>query len=68
MAHIGEKRGSYRALVGTSERRRSPERSRHKWDGNIKMDLQEISLKSVDWIDLIQLWVLVCMVVNFWVL
>jgi hypothetical protein len=30
------------------------ERSRHRWEDNIKMDLKETGSGSVDWIDLIQ--------------
>jgi hypothetical protein len=61
---MGEKRGANRVLVGRPEGRRSSGRYKHRWDGNIKMDLQEIGLESVDWIDLAQLWILVCMVIN----
>jgi hypothetical protein len=37
----GEKRGAYRILVGRPEGRRPLGRPRHRWEGNIKMDLQE---------------------------
>jgi hypothetical protein len=36
---MGERRGSYRALVGKPEGRRPLERPRHRWGDNIKMDL-----------------------------
>jgi hypothetical protein len=39
-AHMGERRGSYRALVGKPEGRRPPERPRRRWEDNIKMDLR----------------------------
>ena len=29
-------------------------RPRHRWEDNIKMDLQEVSSESMDWIDLAQ--------------
>jgi hypothetical protein len=37
-----EKRGAYRILVGRQKRRRPLGRPRHRWDDNIKMDLQEV--------------------------
>jgi hypothetical protein len=39
---MGERRGAYRALVGTPEGRRALERLRHRWEDNIKMDLREV--------------------------
>jgi hypothetical protein len=36
-----ERRGIYRVLVGKSEGKRPLGRPRHKWEYNIKMDLQE---------------------------
>ena len=36
---MGEKRGTYRVLVGKTEGKRPPERPRRRWDDNIKMDL-----------------------------
>ena len=44
-----ERRGAYRVLVGKPEGRRPLERPRHRWDGNIEMDLRQ-----VDWVDLAQ--------------
>ena len=42
VARIGERRGIYRALVGNPEGKRSLGRSRHRWEDDIKMDLQEV--------------------------
>jgi hypothetical protein len=42
VAHIGERRGAYRALVGKSEGRRQLGRPRRRWEDNIKIDLQEV--------------------------
>jgi hypothetical protein len=42
VAHMGERRDAYRVLVGKHEGKRSLGRSRHRWDDNIKMDLQEL--------------------------
>jgi hypothetical protein len=43
-----ERRGAYRVLVGRPERKRPLGRSWYMWD-NIKMDIREIRLESVDW-------------------
>jgi len=39
---MGESRGVYRVLVGKPEEKRSLGRVRHRWEGNIKMYLQEV--------------------------
>ena len=41
-ARMRERRGVYRGLVGKSEGQRPLERPRRRWEGNIKMDLQEV--------------------------
>ena len=38
VAHMVEGRGEYRVLVG----KRALGRPRHRWEDNIKMDLQEV--------------------------
>jgi hypothetical protein len=38
VAHMGERRGAYRALVRKPEGRRPLGRPRHRWEDNIKMD------------------------------
>jgi hypothetical protein len=45
-------RGVYRGVVGKPEGKRPLEMPRHRWEDNIKMDLQEVLLGSMDWIDL----------------
>jgi hypothetical protein len=40
VAHIGERRGIYRILVGKPEGKRLLGRSRRRREDNIKMDLQ----------------------------
>jgi hypothetical protein len=50
---MGEKRSVCRLLVGKSEEKRLG-RPRRRWVDNIKMDLLEIGLSAVDWIDLAQ--------------
>jgi hypothetical protein len=47
---MGEVRGAYNILVRRSEGRRPLGRPRHRWEDNIKMDLQEIGFGNVDWI------------------
>jgi hypothetical protein len=52
VARMGEKRNAYRVLVGKPEEKRPLGRPRRRWVDNIKMDLSEIGLGGVDWIDL----------------
>jgi hypothetical protein len=42
VARMGEGRGVYRVLVGKPEGRRPLGRPRHRWEDNIKMDLQGV--------------------------
>ena len=53
-AHMGEGRGMHRVLVQKPEGRRPLGRPRHRWEDNIKMDLQEVGCEGVDWIELAQ--------------
>jgi hypothetical protein len=66
-----EKRNVYRLLVGKPEGKRPLGSLRCRWIDNIKMDLLEIGLNVVDWIDLAQdryRWrALVNLVMNLWV-
>ena len=39
---MGYNRGVYRVMVGKPEGKRPLGRSRHRWENNIKMDLQEV--------------------------
>jgi hypothetical protein len=39
---MGERRGVYRVLVGKPEGKRALGKPRHKWENNIKMDLQKV--------------------------
>ena len=51
---MGEGRGVYKVLVGKPEGRRPLGRLGHRWDDNIKMDLQEVGCECMDWIDVVQ--------------
>jgi hypothetical protein len=46
-----ERSGTYRVLVGTPKGKRPIGRPRHRWEDNIKIDLQEM-VWGMDWIDL----------------
>jgi hypothetical protein len=51
---MGEKRNTYRLLVGKPEGKRPLGRRRRKWVDIIRMDLGEVGLGDVDWIGLAQ--------------
>ena len=54
VARMGERRGMYRILVGKPEGKSPRGRPRHRWEDNIKMDLQEVGCGGIDWIELAQ--------------
>ncbi len=51
---MGERRGIYMVLVGKPKGKRPLRRPRHRWENNIKMDLQEVGCGGMDWIELAQ--------------
>jgi len=51
---MGEERVVYRVLVGKLEGKRPPERPSRRWEGNIKMDLQEVECGGMERIELVQ--------------
>ena len=51
---MGEERVLYWVLVGKPEGRRLLGRTRRRWVGNIRMDIQEVGCRYVDWIGLDQ--------------
>jgi len=65
---VGEER-HIQGFVGQLEGKRPLGRPRHKWEDNIKMDLQEVGCGGMDWIELAQdrdrLQALVNKVMNF---
>jgi hypothetical protein len=68
VACMGERRGIYRFFVGRPEGKRLLERPRCRWKFNIKMDLREIKIDGVNWIQLaydrVHWWAFVNMVMN----
>jgi hypothetical protein len=65
---MGEGRGVHRVLVGKPEVNRPLWRPRHRWEDNIKIDLQEMGWGCGDWMKLAQdrdrWWALVSRVMN----
>jgi len=51
---MGERRSTYRVLVGKLVEKKPLGRPRRRWEDNIKMDLQEVGCESLDWIELTQ--------------
>jgi hypothetical protein len=51
MWRVWEERGVNRVLVKNPEEKRPLRRPRHRWEDNIKMDLQEIGVGCGDWIE-----------------
>jgi hypothetical protein len=51
---MGEERGMHRVLVGKPGGKMPLGRPRHRWEDNIKMDLQEVGVGCGDWIELAQ--------------
>jgi hypothetical protein len=49
---MGEKRNTYRLLVGKPEGKGPLGRPRCRWVDNIRMDLGEVGWRAVDWIGL----------------
>ena len=54
MARMEEGRGVLKVLVGKPEGKRPLGRSRHRWEDNIKMDLEELGRGFGDWMELAQ--------------
>jgi hypothetical protein len=52
--NVEEKRNVYRLLVGKSKGKTPLGIPRRSWTDNIKIDLLEMGLSVVDWIDLAQ--------------
>jgi hypothetical protein len=50
----GERRDIYRVLVRKLEGKRPLGRSRHRWEDNIKLDLQEVGCGGMNWIEVLR--------------
>ena len=50
----GGKERRIQGMVGKPEGKRPLGRATHKWEDNIKMDLQEVECGGMDWIELAQ--------------
>jgi hypothetical protein len=68
VAHMGERGGVCRVLVEKPEDTEKLGKHRCRWEDNIKMDLQEVGWRGMDWVDLAQerdrCWALVNVIVN----
>ena len=54
VACMEEGRGVRKVLVGKPQGKRPFERPRHRWEDNIKMDLEEVGRGCGDWMELAQ--------------
>ena len=52
VARMREDRGVHRVLVGKPEGKRPLGRPGHRWEDNIKMDLEEVGGGRGDWMEL----------------
>jgi hypothetical protein len=54
LARTGEGRGVYKVLVKKLEGKGQMGRPRRRWEDNIKIGLQEVGCRGMDWIKLAQ--------------
>jgi len=54
VAPMAEGRGVYRVLIGRPKGKRPLGRPRCRWENNIKLDLREIGIDGMNWIQLAQ--------------
>jgi hypothetical protein len=54
VARMGEDSGVHRVLVGRPDGKRPLWRPRRRWEGNFKMDLQEVGWGRGNWMELAQ--------------
>ena len=48
VARMGERRGVYRVFVGKPDGKKPLGRPKHRWEDNIKTDLQEVGYGGMD--------------------
>ena len=51
VARMEEGRSAFKILVGKPTGKRSLGRPRRRWEGNIRMDLEEIDINAGNWVD-----------------
>ena len=56
VVRIGERRDVYKVLVGQPEGKRPLGIPRHRWEDNIKIDLQVVGRGGMGWIGVAQNW------------
>ena len=54
VARKEEGRGAFKILTGKPKGKRPLGRPRHRWEDNIRMDLDEIDFNAGNWVDLAQ--------------
>ena len=54
VARMEEGRGAHKILVGKPQGKTPLGRLRHRWEDNIKMDLEEVRRGCGDWMELAQ--------------
>jgi hypothetical protein len=51
---MGEERGVHMVLMGKPEGKRPLGRPKRRWEDNIKMNLQEVGCRGMEWVGLAQ--------------
>jgi len=51
---MGDRKGVYRVLVGKPEGKRTLGNPKHRWEDDMKIDLQGVGCGGMDWIQLPQ--------------
>ena len=51
VARMEKGRSAFKILTGKPTGKRPLERPRHRWEDNIRMDLEEISINAGNWVD-----------------
>jgi hypothetical protein len=54
LARLEEGRSAFKILTGKPTGKRPSGRPRHRWEDNIRMDLEEIGINARNWVDLAQ--------------
>jgi hypothetical protein len=54
VALMGERKDAYKFLAEKPQGKRPCGRPRHRWENNIKTDLQDVDFGDMDWVDMAQ--------------